>query len=118
MTKLVVQRRDGSGRREIAAASGDALMNDRFGLFEPPYVYGATERNYTNANPGPQPILYDRCANRSGRIGGLREESAIHEVFRGAAMPGGEPLLFWNTRNHKAWHVLDLSRIADRPCVD
>ncbi len=118
MTKLVIQRKDGSGRREIAAASGEALMNDRFGLFEPPYVYGAGERSFTNTHPAPQPILYDRCTNRSGRIGGLREDSAIPEVFRGAAVPGGEPVLYWNTQNHKTWHVLDLSRISDRPCAD
>ncbi|AQZ69458.1 hypothetical protein BKM31_55435 [[Actinomadura] parvosata subsp. kistnae] len=119
LTKLVVLRKDGTERREVVASYGGPLMNDRFGLFGGPYVNDNKERSHTAKHPGPQPILYDRCTEKSGRIGGLLKDSAAYDVFTGgerAASPE-EPLLYWNSPDRKSWIVLDLSRIPDSLCT-
>lgn len=119
LTKLVVLRKDGTERREVVASYGGPLMNDRFGLFGGPYVNDNKEMSYTPKHPAPQPVLYDRCTEKSGRIGGLLEDSAAYDVFAGgerAANPE-EPLLYWTSSDRKSWIVLDLSRIPDSPCT-
>ncbi|MFC5822653.1 hypothetical protein [Nonomuraea insulae] len=119
LTKVVVVRRDGTGRREVVASDGWPLMNDRFGLFAAPDVNDHSERSYTAAHPLPQPLLYDRCTGKSGRVGGLPKGSATYQVLRGgqSATSPEEPLLYWKSRDGRSWTVLDLSRIPDSACT-
>lgn len=119
VSKVAVLRRDGSGRREVVASSGHLLANGRFGLFGPPYIHGQ-RIEFTPREPAPQPVLYDRCANVMGRIGGLEKGEAMPEVSTGVAaedMGPAEPILFWTTPKHKTWTVLDLSRIPGSVCT-
>ncbi|SEH02503.1 hypothetical protein SAMN05444920_12741 [Nonomuraea solani] len=114
LTELAVLRKDGSDRRKVVAAYGKPLMNDRFGLFGGPYIGDV----YDGDNPGPQPVLYDRCTDTTARIGGLLKEDPGYEMRTGgetAAAPD-EPILYWTSPDRKSWTVLDLSRIPDSPC--
>ncbi|MCF6468290.1 hypothetical protein FAF44_07725 [Nonomuraea sp. MG754425] len=119
LTRLVVLRKDGTERREVVASYGGPLLNDRFGLFAGPYVNGNREMTYTAKHPAPQPVLYDRCTEKSGRIGGRLEDSATYGVSTAGerAADPEEPLLYWNSSDHKSWIVLDLSRIPDSSCT-
>ena len=120
VTKVVVLRKDGTQRKEVAASSGRSLMNDRFGLFWGPNVTTDQEQLYTAENPAPRMILYDRCAERSAQVGGLVADGSGPEISMGGASAADpeEPVLYWNSPDRKSWKMLDLARIPDGVCSD
>ena len=115
MTTLVVQRRDGSGRATIAASSAHSLIGDRFGLFNPPYVYGENSIHISTDDLGSNAVVYDRCTGKIAQVGAPQEDDESAEVLQGATS-SQEPILFWPTQSEKQYIVLDLSRISDQPC--
>ncbi|GIH77987.1 hypothetical protein [Planobispora longispora] len=116
VTTMLVQRRDGSGRTAVAAASsGRTLIGDRFGLFNQPYVYGGGSVDISSDDLRAHAVVYDRCTGKAARAGAQREAGESPRVRVGATNRQ-EPILFWPTRDEKHYVVLDLSRIPDRSC--
>ncbi|WP_239514267.1 hypothetical protein [Streptosporangium sp. 'caverna'] len=116
VTTLVVQRRDGSGRATIAASSSERpLIGDRFGLFDPPYVYAGNSVHISTNDLGSNAVVYDRCTGKTAQVGAPQEDEGSAQVLQGATSPQ-EPILFWPTQSEKQYIVLDLSRISDQPC--
>ena len=94
MTTLVVQRRDGSGRATIAASSAHSLIGDRFGLFNPPYVYGENSVHISTDDLGSNAVVYDRCTGKIAQVGAPQEDDESAEVLQGVTS-SQEPILFW-----------------------
>jgi hypothetical protein len=115
VTTLVVQRRDGSGRDTVAASSERPLIGDRFGLFNPPYVYAGNSIHISTGDLGSSVVVYDRCTGKTAQVGAPQEDEESAEVLQGATS-SQEPILFWPTRSEKQYVVLDLSRISDQQC--
>ncbi|MFI6454091.1 hypothetical protein ACIBF6_21325 [Streptosporangium amethystogenes] len=113
LTTMLVQRRDGSGRTTFPALGEGPLIDDRFGLFKLPYVYGVEERAPIK-DWGSSALLYDRCAARSVRVGVKHGVEDSEEIGWGAS-GAKAPILFWREQGNR-YTVLDLSRIPDQPC--
>jgi hypothetical protein len=114
---VIVRRKDGSDLRTVVAGyRGHGLIGDRFGIFDPPFVYNPHGGiAFSDGSLGDAAVLYDRCSGRTGLIGPLHANATARAQIRLGALAPQLPILFW--KDSKKWYtVLDLSRISDQAC--
>lgn len=123
LTNVVMQRVDGSGRTLIPGTHmAEALLHDRFGFFDPPFVRGGgslvISMSRSVGTLGSATVLYDRCTGRSALIDLSRKRPTTVDmpdyIRLGGSAPGG-PLLFWRASGNR-YMVMDVSRVPVGRC--
>jgi hypothetical protein len=119
VTRATVLRVDGSERTTVP---GDALLmrppiRDRLALLGIPTVEGddSVPGTWGAGELGPVVQLFDRCTGRTALLGSPEADGEWNDIKTGAGTPDG-PILYWRATQNR-YTILDLARIAGRPCA-